>query len=63
VADILTAKEAADYLKIHVKTTCRLARQGKIPGSKIGGKWRFLKSDLTAWVHGNNPANNPGSED
>lgn len=51
MAEILTTKEAADFLKLHEKTLSRLARQGKLPGNKIGGEWRFLKEDLVSWIH------------
>ncbi len=51
MTEILTTKEAADFLKLHEKTLSRLARQGKLPGNKIGGEWRFLKEDLVGWIH------------
>jgi len=42
----MTAVQAGDYLQIHPKTLMRLARQGKLPGKKIGHCWRFLPSVL-----------------
>jgi excisionase family DNA binding protein len=48
--DILTVQEAADYLKINHKTAYRLAASGKIPGFKIGGAWRFKKSEIDHWI-------------
>jgi excisionase family DNA binding protein len=44
--DVLTAPEAAEYLRTSVDAVKRLARQGRIPGAKIGRGWRFRKSDL-----------------
>jgi len=44
--DVLTAPEAADYLRTSVDAVKRLARQGRIPGAKIGRGWRFRKADL-----------------
>jgi excisionase family DNA binding protein len=38
---ILTADEVADYLKLHKVTVYKLAKQGKIPGFRVGGSWRF----------------------
>ena len=33
------------------QTIARLMKQGKIPqGRKIGGEWRWLKSDIDAWL-------------
>ena len=42
----MTAKEAAVYLKLAERTLVRLAHEGKIPGVKIGGQWRFRRALL-----------------
>ncbi|MBM4130639.1 helix-turn-helix domain-containing protein [bacterium] len=47
---VMTSVEAADYLKMHVKTVCRLAKEGKIPARKVGSEWRFLRSVLDNWL-------------
>jgi excisionase family DNA binding protein len=47
---LLTPHEASDYLRIHPKTVICLARQGDIPGLRIGKHWRFRSSDLTEWT-------------
>lgn len=41
---IMTLAEVAEYLKMSSSTVYRLARQGKVPGRKIGGTWRDRKS-------------------
>ncbi len=43
-SSILTADEIADYLKLAKITVYKLAKQGAIPGFRIGGSWRFNKS-------------------
>jgi excisionase family DNA binding protein len=48
--EIMTLKEVAAYLKLTEKTAYRLAAEGKLPGFKVGGSWRFKKSDLEAWI-------------
>lgn len=48
--EILTLKEVALYLKLAEKTAYRLAAQGKLPGFKVGGSWRFKKVDVEAWI-------------
>ncbi len=48
--DILTLKEVAVYLKLAEKTTYRLAAEGKLPGFKVGGSWRFKESDIEKWI-------------
>ena len=46
----LTAKEAAEYLKLAERTLVRLAHEGKIPGVKIGGQWRFRRALLDEYL-------------
>ncbi|EHH2418025.1 methylation-associated defense system helix-turn-helix domain-containing protein MAD1 [Vibrio parahaemolyticus] len=48
---ILTLKEVAAYLKLAEKTTYRLASEGKLPGFKVGGSWRFKMEDLETWIN------------
>lgn len=50
MTDILTIREVAEYLKLNEKTTYRLAAEGKIPGFKVGGAWRFKKAEIDAWI-------------
>ncbi|EIF5159841.1 helix-turn-helix domain-containing protein [Vibrio cholerae] len=47
---ILTLKEVAVYLKLAEKTAYRLASEGKLPGFKVGGSWRFQLADIQAWI-------------
>ena len=47
---VMTSVEAAEYLKMHVKTVCRLAKEGKIPAKKVGSEWRFLRRVLDGWL-------------
>ncbi len=48
--DIMTIKEVSAYLKITEKTAYRLTAEGKIPGFKVGGAWRFRKQEIDAWI-------------
>ncbi|MFH4608193.1 methylation-associated defense system helix-turn-helix domain-containing protein MAD1 [Vibrio alginolyticus] len=48
---ILTLKEVAAYLKLAEKTAYRLASEGKLPGFKVGGSWRFKVEDLETWIN------------
>lgn len=50
---ILTIKEVAEYLKVTERTIYRLAAAKKIPGFKLGGTWRFRRSDLDEWIAAN----------
>lgn len=48
--EILTLREVAEYLKLTEKTAYRLAAEGKLPGFKVGGSWRFKRQDVAAWI-------------
>ncbi|MDP2560421.1 helix-turn-helix domain-containing protein [Psychrobium sp. 1_MG-2023] len=48
--EILTIQELAEYLKLNEKTAYRLASEGKLPGFKVGGSWRFKRVDLDKWI-------------
>lgn len=41
-----TIDEVAKFLKLHPYTVRRLCREGKVPGFKFGGQWRFKKEDI-----------------
>lgn len=47
---LLTTDEVAAVLRLHPTTIKLLMRDGKLPGRKIGGQWRLLKSDLLAYL-------------
>ena len=48
--DVLTAREAAKYLRLALPTFYRYMWEGKVPSSKIGGRYRFKKSLLDKWL-------------
>jgi excisionase family DNA binding protein len=48
--EIMTIDELSDYLKLKIKTAYHLAAKGDIPGFKVGGAWRFRKSEIDRWI-------------
>jgi excisionase family DNA binding protein len=48
--EILTLEEVAVYLKAGKRTVYRLAQKGEIPAFKLGGTWRFRRSELDNWI-------------
>ena len=59
MATWLDLDDLEDYLKIPKSTLYRLARQGRLPGHKIGRTWRFNQSEVDDWIkagrqHGQN---------
>ena len=49
-SDIMTIDEVAKYLKLKLKTAYALAARGDIPGFKVGGSWRFRRSEIDKWI-------------
>lgn len=48
---LLDSEEAAKLLgNIHVKTLQRYARNGTLPGYRVGGQWFFRASELDVWL-------------
>jgi len=48
--NIMTLKEVAKYLGLHVMTVYKLTREGRVPAAKIGGQWRFKRDVLDEWL-------------
>lgn len=48
--EIMTLTELANYLKVAEKTVVRMARDGKIPGTKVASQWRFMRSKVDQWL-------------
>ena len=48
--EVLTAREAGVLLKAHENTVMRWARDGVVPGKKLGQEWRFSRAELLAHV-------------
>ena len=46
----MTIRVLAAYLKMAEKTLYRLAAEGSVPGFKVGGSWRFRKSEIDRWI-------------
>lgn len=61
-SDIMTMKEVAEYLKLNEKTAYRLTSEGKLPAFKVGGSWRFQKSEIDQWIKEQSNTNQKGSE-
>lgn len=49
-AGVMTLREVAQYLGLHVMTVYKLTREGRVPAAKIGGQWRFKRNVLDEWL-------------
>ena len=47
---VLTTKEAAEYLKINDQVLEKYLREGKVPAKKVGRQWRISKLALDLWL-------------
>ncbi len=48
---MMTAEDAADFLSLNVKKIYQLANAGRIPATRIGGKWVFPRSLIEEWIY------------
>ena len=63
----LTATEAAQHLKVKVRTVLKWAKQGTIPAHPLSGSkritFRFLRSELDAMLLGSSAVSAEKEED
>jgi excisionase family DNA binding protein len=48
--DLPMIEEGVEYLKVTELTIYRLAAAKRIPAFKVGGSWRFSRTDIDAWI-------------
>jgi excisionase family DNA binding protein len=53
VAEYLTTKEVAAYLRLNEKKVYALVAAGQLPASRISGKWLFPRHIVDQWVEKN----------
>ncbi|MGA7982583.1 MAG: helix-turn-helix domain-containing protein [Chromatiaceae bacterium] len=46
----LDVKQVADYLNLNEKKVYALVAEGRIPGTKVTGKWMFPRELIDRWV-------------
>ncbi len=52
MAELMTTREIAKYLKLHQITVLKHVSEGKIPAVRIGRVWRFDKKAIDTWLGG-----------
>ncbi len=50
LSEVMTIGEAATYLNCHRTTLYRLVKVGEVPAFRLGGSWRFLRSEINKWI-------------
>jgi len=51
--EMMNTKEAAGYLGIHEKQVYALIKTGRMPATRVTGKWIFPKKVIDAWIEAN----------
>ncbi|MBN1548755.1 MAG: helix-turn-helix transcriptional regulator [Syntrophaceae bacterium] len=51
--EMMNTQEVARYLDIHEKQVYALIKAGRIPGTKVTGKWLFPKRIIDDWIESN----------
>jgi excisionase family DNA binding protein len=51
-SEVLTVQELAALLRVTPPVIYRLVKDGKLPGRKVGGRWRFSRLTLHLWLSG-----------
>lgn len=48
--DVMTIREASNYLRISTDALYKYASDGFVPAFKLGNRWRFRKTRLDEWM-------------
>jgi excisionase family DNA binding protein len=51
-AEVMTASEVAELLRMPLSTVYELARRGELPACRFGRTWRFLRSRIEETLDG-----------
>ncbi|MCJ7797614.1 MAG: helix-turn-helix domain-containing protein, partial [Thermoleophilia bacterium] len=48
--ELWDVKATAAHLGLSVRTVYQMARDGRIPSIRVGGRWRFRPTDVDSWL-------------
>jgi excisionase family DNA binding protein len=48
--EVMTVRQAAEYLQVNEQVLYRYVREGKVPVAKMGATIRFKRSVIDAWL-------------
>lgn len=49
---LYTLQEAADILKVNIRSIHRYKKDGRLEAKKIGGQWRITKEAIERFIQG-----------
>jgi excisionase family DNA binding protein len=50
--DLMTTRQLQELLHVDRITIYRMLEDGRLPGFKVGGQWRFPRRDIDKWLQG-----------
>jgi len=50
MTDLLTTKQLLELLQLDRTTVYRMLSEGRLPGFKVGGQWRFSRPEIEDWL-------------
>jgi PTS system nitrogen regulatory IIA component len=50
LTEFLSVKQLAEHLQVSEKTIYRMLWRGDLPGHRVGGQWRFSRSQVDYWL-------------
>jgi excisionase family DNA binding protein len=50
MSDLLTTRQLQNLLHIDRITVYRMLKDGRLPGFKVGGQWRFSRQEIEKWL-------------
>jgi excisionase family DNA binding protein len=50
MSDLLTTNQLLELLQVDRTTVYRMLSEGRVPGFKVGGQWRFSRQEIEAWL-------------
>jgi len=48
--EVMSIEQLSKYLQVSRSTLYVLAREGRLPGQKVGKRWRFHKKAIDDWL-------------
>jgi excisionase family DNA binding protein len=48
--ELMTTRELREFLRLDRTTIYAMLKEGRIPGFKVGGQWRFSRREIEAWL-------------
>jgi excisionase family DNA binding protein len=58
---VLTRVQVAELLRVNIETVTKLVREDGLPCKRVGKEYRFLRSEVLAWLRARDVRNVEGA--